>query len=81
MCNFLILQKKGVSLDPTAYLKGITLGRVPYARTYGNEDRLKRLFVRGHLSLLQTARFSSFKIEDAIPVSYTHLTLPTKRIV
>jgi len=36
-------------------------------RTYGKEVRLRRLFVRGHLSLLQTVRFSCFKIEDAIP--------------
>jgi len=36
-------------------------------RTYWKEVRLRRLFVRGHLSLLQTARFSRLKIKDAIP--------------
>ena len=36
-------------------------------RTHGKEVRLRCLFVRGHLSLLQTARFSRFKIKEAIP--------------
>ena len=53
---------------------------LPYFEEYANEGENILLLGASFQALVEIFKSKS-NLEDAIPVSYTHLTLPTKRIV
>ena len=69
-----------IIISRTQIASSITVGDIPYIRTMSVYTDIVRIY--GHFQNFKIVFFEIFsKIRNDSAVSYTHLTLPTKRIV